>query len=102
MADPSKTSIRFDTDLRERLDRLYSSAGTSNLDRARMAMPSAKRSQSSKALQEALAELRNRRERAQSTMKMQEEIDYLREQIALLRSLGDEIDRLRRQLATRR
>ncbi|QIK37644.1 hypothetical protein GWK36_06220 [Caldichromatium japonicum] len=102
MADPSKNSVHFDTDLRERLDRLYSSAGTSSLDRARMAMPLTRRSQSAKALQEALAELRNRREQAQGTMRLQEEIDYLRDQIALLRSLGNEIDRLRRQFTIKR
>ncbi len=101
MADTSKTSIRFDTDLRARLDRLYTSAGSTNLDRAQMAMPSARRSQSSKALEEALAELRNRRERAQDALRVQEEIDLLRHQIDLLRSLNDEIARLRQQLAAR-
>jgi hypothetical protein len=96
-----KTSVHFDSDLDAILDRVYGKKSDSALDRAKTAVPQpfARKDPGSKELKEALADLRNRRERAQSSMRLQEEIDYLREQIGVLRDLGDQIDRLHQRIA---
>lgn len=96
-----KTSAHFDSDLDAILDRVYGKKSDSALDRAKTAVPQpfSRKDPGSKELKEALADLRTRRERAQGSMRMQEEIDYLREQIGVLRYLGDQIDRLRQHLA---
>lgn len=99
-----KTSVQFDSDLDAILDRVYGKKSDSTFDRSRAAIPPSftRNDQGSKELKEALAELRNRRERAQGSMRlmrMQEEIDYLRERIGLLRDLGDQIDHLRQRIA---
>ncbi|BCU06601.1 hypothetical protein [Allochromatium tepidum] len=99
-----KTSAHFDSDLDAILDRVYGKKSDSTLDRAKtpVSQPFVRKDPGSKELKEALAELRNRRERAQGSMRlmqMQEEVDYLREQIGVLRDLGDQIDQLRRRIA---
>lgn len=99
-----KTSVQFDSDLDAILDRVYGKHADSTFDRARTIVPQpfTRNDQGSKELQEALADLRNRRERAQGSMRllrMQDEIDYLRRQIGVLRELGDQIDRLRHRIA---
>ena len=99
-----KTSVQFDSDLDAILDRVYGKKSDSTFDRTRTVIPPSftRNDQGSKELKEALAELRNRRERAQGSLRlrrMQEEIDYLREQIDLLRNLGDQIDHLRQHAA---
>jgi hypothetical protein len=99
-----KTSVQFDSDLDAILDRVYGKKSDSTFDPARAVIPPSftRNDQGSKELKEALTELRNRRERAQGSMRlmrMQEEVDYLREQIGLLRDLGDQIDHLRRRIA---
>jgi len=99
-----KTSVQFDSDLDAILDRVYGKKSDSTFDPARAAIPPSftRNDQGSKELKEALAELRNRRERAQGSMRllqMQEEIDYLRERIGLLRDLGDQIDHLHQRIA---
>ncbi|MTW21534.1 hypothetical protein [Allochromatium palmeri] len=95
-----KTSVQFDSDLDAILDRVYGNKSDSTFDRSRTAIPQAfkRNEQGSKELKDALTELRNRRERAQGSMRMQEEIDYLREQIDALRDLSNEIDRLRQHI----
>lgn len=97
-----KTSVQFDSDLDAILDRVYGKKSDSTLDRARTVVSQSftRNDQGSKELKEALADLRNRRERAQSSMRLQEEIDYLREQISVLRDLGDQIDRLHQRIAS--
>lgn len=99
-----KTSVQFDSDLDAILDRVYGKKSDSTFDRSRAIIPQSftRNDQGSKELKEALAELRNRRERAQDSMRllrMQEEIDYLREQIGILRDLGDQIDQIRQRVA---
>lgn len=99
-----KTSVQFDSDLDAILDRVYGKKSDSTLDRIGTIVPQpfTRNDPGSKELKEALADLRSRRERAQSSMRLmriQEEIDYLREQIGLLRDLGDQIDDLRRRVA---
>lgn len=95
-----KTSVQFDSDLDAILDRIYGKKSDSTFDLAKTVVTASftRNDQGSKELKEALADLRNRRERAQSSMRLQEEIDYLREQIGVLRDLGDRIDRLRRRI----
>lgn len=96
-----KTSVQFDSDLDAILDRVYGKKSDSALDRAKTAIPQpfSRKDPGSKELKEALADLRTRRERAQGSLRMQEEIDYLRKQVGALRDLGDQIDRLHQLLA---
>ena len=91
------SSAQFDSDLDAILDRVYGNKPDAALDLPRVVIPPTfvRNDQGSKELKEALSDLRYRRERAQSTMRMQEEIDFLRNQINTLRDLGDQIERLR-------
>jgi len=98
-----KTSVHFSSDLETILNRVYGNKSDSTLDRAKTSIPPpfARKNPGSQELKEALAELRTRRERAQGSLRMQEEINYLREQISALRKLGDQIDQLRQQIAVK-
>lgn len=98
MAKPFQTNRpQFDSDLDAILDRVYGNKPDAPVDIPRAVIPQTfvRNDQGSKELKEALSDLRSRRERAQSTMRLQEEIDYLRTQINTLRDLGDQIERLR-------
>lgn len=94
------TSLHFDSDLDAILNRVYGSNSGTDLDRGVASIPQsfAKHAQGSEELKQALAELRGRREKAQSAMRMKEELHYLQQQIHILRTLGDQIDHLRRRL----
>ena len=95
-----KSSVYFDQDLDAILNRVYGSTSSNHVDRGPSSIPQSfpNHQQGSQELKQALAALRDRRERAQSAMRLKEEVDYLRQQIDVLRNLGDQIDRLRQQI----
>lgn len=97
------TSLHFDHDLDAILDRVYSpsSKARSALENDETAMRRllARREQGSQELKQALAELRDRREKSQSVMRMKEEMTYLQDQIRKLKQLSDEIATLRQRLS---
>jgi hypothetical protein len=94
---------RFDRDLDAILNRVYGSDASNRMqgesNPAAQRQMVFRREQGSIELKQALADLRGRRERSQSVMRMKEEVDYLEEQIAKLRELTETIDSLRVQLA---
>ncbi|MBK1718271.1 hypothetical protein [Thiocystis violacea] len=101
MAKPfPNTTIQFDSDLDAILNRVYGSKTGSELERGPATIPPSfgHHEQGSQELKQALAELRDRREKSQSTLRLKEEVDYLQGQIKILREMGDRIERLRRQL----
>ncbi len=101
MAKPfQETTLYFDSDLDAILNRVYGSSSDAARDRgpAAIPLPFVSHDQGSVELKQALAELRDRREKAQGAMRMKAEVQYLQEQIKILKNLGEEIDRLRRQV----
>ena len=95
------TPKHFDQDLNKILDRVYGAGKDTEPDSRTVNQREllVKRERSSLELKQALAGLRDRREKSQYTMRMQEELDYLQKQIKTLRSLSEQIDSLREKLA---
>ncbi|MBK1723715.1 hypothetical protein [Thiocystis violacea] len=97
------TPSGFDSDLDAILNRVYGS-NTSGSDLG--GNPTGIRQsfvhheQDSQELKQALADLRNRREKSQNVMRMQEELQYLQQQVRKLKDLRQQIEGLRQQLDT--
>lgn len=87
----------FDRDLDAILDRVYGQSGGAERPTG-VPKSFVRQEQDSQELKQALADLRDRRERSQGDMRMKEEVDYLKEQIEILRNLTRQIDALRQQL----
>lgn len=90
----------FDSDLDAILNRVYGSSRSGDFQSASPGIPQTfgRHEQDSQDLKDALAKLRDRREKAQSSMRMKEEITYLQEQIQQLKALRAEIESLREKL----
>lgn len=100
---PESSVHYFDRDLEMILDRVYRSRSDTRpvieMDAVTMRELLIRRERGSQELKQALAELRDRRERSQSVLRLKEEVDYLQEQIEQLKLLGEQIAALRKKLA---
>lgn len=98
-----ETSKHFDRDLDQILDRVYGAnadkGAVPDTNAASMRQLVVRREQGSLELKLALADLRDRREKSQSTLRMTEEINFLQNQISVLRELSEQIATLRAKLA---
>ncbi len=98
-----ETSKHFDRDLDQILDRVYGAnadkRAVPDTNAASMRQLVVRREQGSLELKLALADLRDRREKSQSTLRMTEEINFLQNQISVLRELSEQIATLRAKLA---
>ncbi len=94
------TPPRFDKDLDTILDRLYGQSDSVDLSQRLDSIPQTfvQHARGSQELKQALAKLRDARERSQGIMRMKHEIDDLKHQIAELKRLTQNIETLRRQL----
>jgi len=89
----------FSSDLDRLLDRLYRADTRSDLDASAMMLSEQlRRREQGIELQDALAQLRHMREKAQSVLRLKEEVDYLQTQIWQLKMLRERIDELKQQL----
>ena len=95
-------AAHFDRDLDEILNRVYGSGSNAQSmpDRnvAILRQHVVRREQGSQELKQALADLRDRREKSQTVMRMKEEVDFLQGEILRLRELGAQITALREKL----
>ena len=98
-----ETSKHFDRDLDQILDRVYGANADKrpglDTNAANMRQLVVRREQGSLELKLALADLRDRREKSQSTLRMTEEVNFLQNQIRTLRELSEQIAALRAKLA---
>lgn len=92
----------FNPELTRILDRVYGVQLVDGVDRAarpiKEDLSRQRRQRGVEALERALEDLRQLRERSQGTAALKDELDYLNNQIAELKALGEEITRLRVQL----
>ncbi len=93
----------FNPELTRILDRVYGVQLVDGVDRAARPITEdlsrQRRQRGVEALERALEDLRQLRERSQGTAALKDELDYLQNQIAELKALGKEITRLRLELA---
>ncbi|MFD2110819.1 hypothetical protein [Thiorhodococcus fuscus] len=96
------TSLHFDPDLDQILNRVYGAGSNIQSEPGRSAtsfrQSLVRRERGSIELKQALSELRDRREKAQEIMRMREELGYLQTQVAKLRELDAQIVTLRDKL----
>ncbi|MBK1695250.1 hypothetical protein CKO09_10960 [Chromatium weissei] len=89
----------FNRDLNRLLDRLYRAETRSDLDaNAMLLSEQLRRREQGIELQGALVQLRHMREKAQSMLRLKEEVDYLQTQIWQLKVLRKQIIELKQQL----
>lgn len=93
------TSSGFDSDLDAILNRVYGQT-RDDLERGPNEIRQSfnRHVQDSQDLKQALAELRDRREKSQSAMRMKEEVEYLKQEIRRLKDLRHQIESLRARL----
>lgn len=93
----------FNLELTRILDRVYRGRLVDGVERAaspiNAELSRLRRQRGVEALERALEDLRQLRERSQGASVLEGELSYLHAQIAELRALGEEISRLRRELA---
>ena len=93
----------FNPELTRILDRVYGVHLVAGVDRAAIPIKAdlgrLRRRQGVEALERALEDLRQVRERSEGIADMKDELSYLQAQIVELKALGDEITRLRTQIA---
>ncbi len=98
-----KNPTHFDPDLDQILDRVYGPASNagSDIDSSSVGFRESveRREQDSFELKQALAKLRETREKSQNVLRMKEEVDYLQAQIDQLRELESQIAVLRKRLS---
>ena len=92
----------FNPELTRILDRVYGVNLVDGVDRAAKPIKAdigrLRRQRSVEALERALEDLRQVRERSQGMAALKDELSYLQDQIEELKALGDEISRLRLEL----
>jgi len=93
----------FNPELTRILDRVYGVHLVDGIERAaspiKADLSRLRRQRGVEALERALDDLRQLRERSQGATAIKDELDYLHSQIVELRALGEQISRLRLQLA---
>ncbi|MGE5153812.1 MAG: hypothetical protein ACM3ST_07330 [Bdellovibrio bacteriovorus] len=93
----------FNPELTRILDRVYGFRLVDGVDRTASPIQAdlsrLRRQRSVEALERALDDLRQVRERSQGMAAIRDELDYLHSQLVELKALGEEISRLRLQLA---
>lgn len=93
----------FNPELTRILDRVYGVHLVDGIDRGakpiKADLTRLRRLRGAEALERALDDLRQVRERSQGVTALKDELSYLHDQIAELKALGEEITRLRQQLA---
>lgn len=93
----------FNPELTRILDRVYGVQLVAGVDRAANPLKAdssrLRRRRGAEALERALEDLRQVRERSEGIGVMKDELTYLQSQIVELKALGDEITRLRARLA---
>lgn len=89
----------FNRDVNQILDRVYRADARSDLDASAMMLSEQlRRREQGVELQDALVRLRQMREKAQSVLRLKEEVDYLQTQIGQLKLLREQIVDLKSQL----
>lgn len=93
----------FNPELTRILDRVYGVRLVDGVDRAanpiKADLSRLRRQRGAEALERALDDLRQLRERSQGMASLKDELNYLHNQIVELKALGEEITRLRLELA---